>query len=210
MRLSSLFRFHELSRSNPPSIHIPHSFLTFSYFYNAPFPDLNFIMESSGKLQIYAVCAGSTFIFVILRRFLFFLWTIYFKFWFYKYFYHTFALRRHRFIGPISWFSLIIVSVLWISAVALNFTNAPPTSQLGANLGEFALTLLVPLFFGGEFTLATRILEVSLRLLRQIHIRLGVLTLVSIVVHSILSGSKGVPFSLSNIVWLYGLIVSES
>ena len=166
-------------------------------------------MPFSKSLQIYAICAGGVFLAIILRRFLFFLWSVYFKFWFYKYLYHAFALRRHRVVGPISWFSLITISGLWISAAALNLTNASSIIQLGANFGEFALTLFIPLVFGGEFTLATRILKVSLSLLRQIHLHVGALTFVSVVIHSILSGSKGTPFSISNIVWLYGLVVSR-
>ena len=211
-KMSSLFRFLSYrSRFISPRIHIPDSFLTFSLICTTScFLILDLIMPFSKSLQIYAICAGGLFLSIILRRFLVFLWSVYFKFWFYKYLYHAFALRRHRVVGPISWFNLITISSLWISAAALNLINASSTIQLGANLGEIALTLFIPLIFGGEFTLATRILEVSLRLLRRIHLHLGALAFVSVIAHSILSGSKGPPFSISSIMWLYGVVVSQS
>ena len=166
-------------------------------------------MQASQILQIYAICAGGVFLSIILHRFVIFLWSKYFKFWFNKYLYHAIALQRHRVLGPITWATIIAISGLWISAALLNSIKAPSTDQLGANLGEFALTLFIPLVFGGEFTLATHILEASIHLLRQIHFHLSTLTLVSVIIHSVLSGSKGIPFSISNVVWLYGLIVSR-
>ena len=164
-------------------------------------------MISLRFIQIYAITAGSIFLFLTLRYSFSRLWHHYFKFWFYKFLYYPFAIRRRRWIGPVTWLRLIIEPSCWLIILALPFVNSHNLAELGANFGTFALIFLGPLVFGGNSVLACRILDVSLRLVRQAHVSLGLLTLALILTHAILLGTSRPHIPFTDRIWLYGLIV---
>ena len=167
-------------------------------------------MQPFNVLQVFAITAGGVFTLVVLRCFIFSLWSYYFKFWFYKCLYYPFIIRRHRAFGPVTWLRMILELGSWIAVAVLVSIGVRSARELGASLGAFALIFFVPLVFGGDLTFASRMLDAPIRVLRRAHASLGMLALMLILVHSILSGSQRGFFSFSDPVWLYGIVVRQA
>lgn len=134
-----------------------------------------------------------------------------------KHLIYSYALRRHRYIGPWSRASILVHLVyiagniacfsLEINESSLQFS---PLSQASLRAGTLSLVNLIPLFAGPHLSTVADLLGLTLDTFRQIHRSAGVMTVLLAILHVLMAVSAQLPFALNLHHNLFAIIGASS